>query len=132
LTQKFIVVDDDYINNIYCRIIIEMAFPEADIQTYTDPETALVYIQSAYNNSKAFDTILFLDINMPALTGWEFLEAYEQFDLTVKNKLNIYMLSSSIDPHDKERANANKNVLDYIEKPLTREQVEKCEEQIEH
>jgi two-component system, chemotaxis family, chemotaxis protein CheY len=124
LTQKFIVVDDDSINNVLSRIIIEMVYPQADIQAYTDPETALIYIQSVYSNNHALDTVLFLDINMPTLTGWEFLEAFEKLEHRVKAKLRVYMLSSSVDPRDKERAIGNKNVLDYFEKPLTKESVE--------
>jgi CheY-like chemotaxis protein len=125
LGQKFIVVDDDFINNMLCRFIIETVIPEADIQTYTDPETALTYIGSAYANADALTTVLFLDINMPTLTGWEFLEAFEQFDPSVKEKLRVYMLSSSVDPNDKERATGNKNVLEYVEKPLTKECVKR-------
>jgi CheY-like chemotaxis protein len=124
LIRTFIVVDDDPINNILSRIIIEMVVLEADIQTYIDPETALVYIRETYARRDAPDVVLFLDINMPTLTGWEFLDAFEQMDKKIKAKLKIYMLSSSVDPRDKERAADNKNVMDYMEKPLTRENVE--------
>jgi two-component SAPR family response regulator len=123
--QKFIVVDDDFINNMLCRFIIEKAFPGADIQTYTEPETALVYIQATCSGIHSGDTVLFLDINMPTLTGWEFLDAFEKFDEDIKEKLKIYMLSSSVDPQDKARAVGNKNVLDYMEKPLSREALER-------
>lgn len=123
MIQRFIIVDDDPINNIFCQTIIEMVFPEAEIQTYTDPETALAFIKSTYTSINAPETVLLLDINMPALTGWEFLDTFEQFDSVARDKIKVYMLSSSIDTRDKERASGNKNVLGYLEKPLTVENV---------
>jgi two-component system, chemotaxis family, chemotaxis protein CheY len=121
MTQKFILVDDDSINNVLSQMIIETVVPEADIQVYTDPETALLYLQSTYTQENPTDTVLFLDIYMPSLTGWEFLEAVENLEENVKEKLKVYMLSSSVDPRDKERAADNKKVLAYFEKLLTLE-----------
>jgi CheY-like chemotaxis protein len=129
LSQKFIVVDDDFINNIFCSTVIERTFPEADIQTFTEPEKALAYIQSMPADTYA-DTVLFLDINMPTLTGWEFLDFFEEFDLTIKDRFRVYMLSSSIDPGDKARATSNKNVLAYFEKPLTKESIESLRQKL--
>ena len=113
LKAKFIVVDDDYINNELCRLNIEEVFPEA----------ALLYIKSTFGDVNGLGSILFLDINMPTLSGWDFLEAYELFDEQIKNKISIYMLSSSVDYRDKKRATDNKNVLGYFEKPLTAENI---------
>jgi len=119
MITNFIVVDDDYVNNMICRKIIKKVSPEMDVQEFLDPDTALVYIKSTYSKTDAPDAVLFLDINMPIITGWEFLEAFERFDTRVKEHLKIYMLSSSVAPGDKERAANNKNVVDYIEKPLS-------------
>jgi CheY-like chemotaxis protein len=121
--QKFIAVDDDPISNLLSRIVIEDTLSEADIQTYTDPEAALAYIKSNYLNGNAPDTFLFLDINMPTLSGWEFLDVFDLFDQHIKEKLKVYILSSSVDPRDKQRAGANKSVIDYFEKPLTKENI---------
>ncbi|HXB44826.1 MAG TPA: response regulator [Puia sp.] len=123
MIQRYVVVDDDIINNELCRFVIEEVFPRADIETFTDPGKALVYIESTYIDINAPDAVVLLDINMPTLSGWEFLEAFEQFDERVKEKLKVYMLSSSVDPLDSVRAKSNKYVLDYIEKPLTSERV---------
>ena len=113
------VVDDDQISNIICEGIIKYVFPSASKQAFTNPQTALVYIKSTYAEQNSGSTILFLDINMPEISGWEFLEAFEQFDSSIKRHLKIYMLSSSIDYSDKERAACNKNVFEYLEKPLS-------------
>ncbi|MEI9912060.1 MAG: response regulator [Bacteroidota bacterium] len=123
MIQKFIIVDDESVNNLLCVIIIKDVFPAADIQTFTDPESALRYIQSAYAGKNGSDTVLLLDINMPTLTGWEFVDALEKFNAGIIKKLKVYMLSSSIDHRDKERAHNWKSILDFIEKPLTSENV---------
>jgi two-component SAPR family response regulator len=121
MKTNFILVDDDCVSNLIGRKIIKNVFPDADVYEFLDPETALLYIQSTYSKNGAPDTLLLLDINMPTISGWEFLEAFERFDTRVKEHFKIHMLSSSVAPCHKERAANNKNVSGYIEKPLTLE-----------
>ena len=116
---KYVVVDDDSFNNVICRMIIEDALGEVEINEFTKPEEGLLFIQK---NIKS-PAILFLDINMPTLTGWEFLEQYEKFREEVKMQVSIYMLSSSLDRRDKDKADANKYVKGFISKPLEFETV---------
>lgn len=122
--KNFIVLDDNLDNNLICAKIIKKVFPEAYVLTFSDPDIAIAYIISTYNKKNAPDAVLFLDINMPILSGWEFLDAFDQFDIRVKAHLKIYMLSSSFDSGDKLRAAQNKNVIGYFEKPLTRDKVQ--------
>jgi two-component SAPR family response regulator len=124
MDKNFIVVDDDSVNNLICRKVIKNVFPEAEVLAFTNPEKTLLYIKSNYAYSFGKTTILLLDINMPILSGWDFLEEFEGFDPNIKEQLKIYMLSSSTDQLDKDRANENKNVYGYIEKPLTKEIIE--------
>src|ERR1035437_2246217 len=91
----FIVIDDDHINNMICHRIIELTIPGAVIQIFSDPGKGLEYIQSAYSGSDAKDAILFLDINMPYLNGWEVLDRFNLFPDLVKENVKIFMLSSS-------------------------------------
>lgn len=123
--KNFIVVDDDSVNNLICRKVINHVFPKADVQTFINPETALIYIKSIYSESFGKTTILFLDINMPVLSGWDFLEEFENFETHIKEQLKIYILSSSIDYRDKDHATKNKNVCGYIEKPITKKIIAK-------
>lgn len=124
VNTSFIVVDDDSVNNLICRKVINLVFPEAEVLTFTNPEKALLYIKSNYAYSFGKRTILLLDINMPILSGWDFLEEFEGFDANIKEQLKIYMLSSSTDQLDKDLANENRNVSGYIEKPLNKEIME--------
>ena len=55
---------------------------------------------------------------MPSITGWEFLDQYEKFSEDVKKQISIYILSSSVDPRDKDKAEANKYIKGFISKPL--------------
>ena len=119
MNPVFIVVDDDSINNTICRKIIGRVIPEATVVAFTDPEEALAYVQTVYSKENAGTAILLLDINMPSLDGWEFLQAFEAFDADLKARFTIYMLSSSVDTRDTERASNNGNVRGYLQKPLS-------------
>ena len=116
---KYIIVDDDSLNNTICTMILEEALGNVEINEFTEPEKALLFIRE---NVKS-PTILFLDINMPILSGWEFLDQYEKFSKEVKMHISIYMLSSSLDRRDKDKAKANKYVQGFISKPLEFETV---------
>ena len=127
MIQRFIVVDDDKINNMLCSYIIEDSILNAEFTAFTDPEEALNYIKSSYADADcvAADTILFLDINMPLIDGWQFLEAFDLFDEQVKSCIEIHMLSSSIDQRDIDHAVNNKYVSSFLGKPLTEEIVKR-------
>ncbi|MBI5916532.1 MAG: response regulator [Bacteroidetes bacterium] len=119
---NFIIVDDDKLVNMFCSMLIKKVFSQADVKTFEFPESGLEYIETAQSIVEAeTPTVLFLDINMPTMTGWEFLDCFEQLDGKVKNRIKIYMLSSSVDERDKERAAANQYVKAYLTKPLSRE-----------
>ncbi|MDF3077671.1 MAG: hypothetical protein K0S09_1560 [Sphingobacteriaceae bacterium] len=114
--QIFIVVDDDSTNNLICKFAIQKASPGAAIQLFTEPEVALREIKE--NKEVSGPTLLFLDINMPSMTGWEFLEIFKDFDAETMQRFTIYILSSSIDDRDRIRANNNPLVSGFLSKPL--------------
>lgn len=119
--MRFLIVDDDQTTNFLTKMTIKKSFGEAEIVEFIDPEAALEYIETQYvKEPHTRKTILFLDINMPILTGWEFLEKFETFDETIKMQFNIYILSSSIDRTDIQLAKENSLVIDFIEKPLNK------------
>ena len=119
---RFIIIDNDPVNNLLCGLAIKDAVVDADILDFTNPVKAFEYISSG-NESNNHMNILLLDINLPIWSGWDFADQFEKLDEKIKNNFKIYMLSSSIDNNDKLRAAENKNVVDYIEKPLTERKV---------
>ena len=123
-STRFIVIDDDALNNKICRACIEKIFKEAPVATFTDPKLGIEHIEGEYSTAYHDDIgILFLDINMPTMTGWEFLELFDKLDEKIKDRIKIYILSSSVDKRDMERAQANKYVVYYLIKPLTKETI---------
>jgi len=119
ISPYFIAIDDDRIDNMICSKIIQQVIPGVEVKTFTDPEDGLEFFQSSYLTNENKYGILFLDINMPTLTGWEVLERFKNFPDDFRKRLKIFILSSSVSPRDKELADNNPMVCDFIQKPLT-------------
>lgn len=116
--QHYMVVDDDATNNMICEFTIKRYDKEAEIKLFTDPEKALGFIQKDYDPLVDRNpTILFLDLNMPTMTGWEFLDVFTNFDPWVKERFLIYILSSSIEDSTKE-AEIYTFIQGFLSKPL--------------
>jgi CheY-like chemotaxis protein len=113
-----LIIDDDEINNTFCRFIISKVGFDGHFQSFTNPEAGLRFVNEIITENHYDKVILFLDINMPVMTGWDFLKEFEKI---YKNQIDIqiYILSSSISDEDISQAKANKFVKDFISKPLS-------------
>ena len=121
--KHFIIIDDDSVNNIICNMVITHALPGATIKSFTQPTVALQEVKTEIDQFKDDKIVMLLDINMPEMNGWEFLQALEKtLDLS-QNRYMIFMASSSVNPEDKIKASQNPHIIDFIEKPLTKETV---------
>lgn len=117
---QFIVVDDDRTSNLICKHTLRRFFKENLIAIFTEPEDALKAIEEEYiKTDKNASIVLFLDINMPSMSGWEFLEVFKNFNTHIQKQFTIYMLSSSVGCDDAEKAEKNTFVSGFISKPLT-------------
>jgi len=123
-SPRFIAIDDDPVNNCICKLTIEMVASKPEIITFTNAAQGFEYIQNQYStNRDQTQTVLFLDINMPVMSGWEFLERFDNLGEDVKKRFKIFILSSSVDERDKQRSYANKNVNAFLVKPLVKDNV---------
>jgi CheY-like chemotaxis protein len=120
-TPIIALVDDDKVFQITASRTIMAAQLTDKILQFENGEDALVFLKDHAGDSETLPDYIFLDINMPIVDGWMFLEDYSLFKTNLSKKILIYMVSSSIDPRDVDRAKQNENIREYIIKPVTRE-----------
>ena len=113
--ERFIIIDDDAASNLLSKFVIQRLFGKVSITSFIHPVEALSYIASTPPD-ELVNTVLFVDINMPVLTGWEFLTSLSE-QVPMLN-FKVYIVSSSIDKNDQILAEDNQWVNGYIEKPL--------------
>jgi len=124
VSTRFIIIDDDDFNNKICTVTIEKISKDTNIKTFLDPVEGFAHIVSEYSRTDHNATaVLFLDINMPMMNGWAFLDRFDELDESIKKRVKIYILSSSVDKRDIAKAKANKNIVHYLIKPLTKETI---------
>ena len=107
---KVMLVDDQKMANFITRKLIEVTGFSTEVVDYTVPQEALLDL------SNTNPDLIFLDLNMPEVNGWQFLEV-----LTEKqNQTQVVIVTSSTSIHDKEKAQKYAQVIDFLEKPLTK------------
>ncbi len=115
------LIDDDKLFLFLTRKTILATKKEVNLKEFTDANVALNYLKEIVNNSELQPDIIFLDISMPIMDGWDFLDEYMKLDNHIINKPRVYIFSSSISPHDSERAKSIGVVTDFIVKPLVKD-----------
>jgi CheY-like chemotaxis protein len=125
--EKILLIDDDEINNFLNSMIIDEAELAHEVKTYTSAEKALQYLSALVKdpNSQDLPDLILLDVNMPEMDGWDFLEEYKKLNQKILKKTKLMMLSSSMHERDVNRAKTYNFVVDYLPKPLTPALVDK-------
>ena len=118
---NLLVIDDDDINIFIIKKIVEKTGYEAKMVAKTNGQIAIDYLKELIQSGQPFPHLILIDINMPVLNGWEFLESYEQ--LGIEENVDMYMLSSSVYENDIEKAKTYKTVKGFISKPLSIERL---------
>lgn len=113
------LIDDDHVTNMLNQFFLEEHFPQTQISAFTDAEVALEELC----NHRNMPDCIFLDINMSVMDGWEFMDELKMKTPGLSNIPDIYILSSSVDPADFEKASACGLVKGFISKPLEMEKV---------
>lgn len=118
-----LLVDDNPADNQFHKIRITKAGVAEHIQIVTSGQAALDYIKKSGepNQSASYPKpeLILLDINMPGMNGFEFLEEYKKLDDALKSKVVIVMLTNSLNPDDQKRAMETKEISEFQNKPLS-------------
>jgi CheY-like chemotaxis protein len=118
------LIDDDEIVKFIGAKVIESTHLVNKIKTFSNGEEAIDFLKSNSKNPDQLPEIILLDLNMPIMDGFEFLEKYILLEPKLGKKITIYIVSSSMSPTDIERINQISEVSDYIIKPITKEKFE--------
>jgi CheY-like chemotaxis protein len=115
--NTIMLIDDDEPTNFLSKMLIEEAHCTEHIQVADSGKMALEYLSNGNNSPD----LIFLDINMPAMNGWEFLEKYRELEKAKQGKIVIIMLTTSLNPDDKIKAGQIPEIAGFENKPLSSE-----------
>ena len=117
---NLLVIDDDDINIFIIKKIVEKTGYDVNMVAKANGLLAIDHLKATLGQDD-FPHLVLIDINMPVLNGWEFLDAYE--DLNISKRVDMYMLSSSVYENDIEKAKTYAKVKGFISKPLSIERL---------
>ncbi len=121
------LIDDNEIDNLINQRVIENAGICNHIFTHTGGKSAIEFLKNAEKvatsskDNSLLPQIIFLDIDMPLMDGFQFLDEFDNLSDTIKSHCKIVMLTSSISIKDTKRSKSYNNVKEYINKPLSKE-----------
>lgn len=124
MLEQILCVDDDPITLMLCKKVIVKASFSKEIITSQNGEEALQYFNTlkyaaAEHPTKKHPQLIFLDLNMPVMGGWEFLDHFNSLEFSEFKNIKVIVLSSTIDPEDIEKSKTYPMVIDFLSKPIT-------------
>ncbi|MBC7913313.1 MAG: response regulator [Pyrinomonadaceae bacterium] len=121
---KVAVVDDDQIYQFIMQRTLAKIDSASKILNFSNCEDFLIFLKRNAQNPDYLPDLVLLDLNTPFMNGWEFLEAYNTLKASLSKKIDVYMVSSSVDPYDMEEATNQENLQGFLTKPLNPEQLQ--------
>ena len=133
MLNKILCIDDDQITLMLCKMVIAKASFSNEIATAKNGEDALNFFDILKTSDKNIikPELIFLDLNMPIMNGWEFLEAFNTEKYAEFHNTKIIILSSTIDPGDLEKSKKYPLVIDFLPKPISKEMLEYLKDKIQ-
>ncbi|TDD98600.1 response regulator [Flavobacterium cellulosilyticum] len=127
MLDTLLFIDDDPITLMLCKMVISKASFSKVIITAKNGEEALQYFDKLIQNNtenKKIPQLIFLDLNMPVMGGWEFLDHFSTDKYSEYNDIKVIILSSTVDPEDLKNSQKYPMILDFLSKPISKEMLE--------
>lgn len=121
--KQLTLVDDDDVFVFLTTKMLEQSKLIELIKIFDNGYDALVFLKENMDNVEVLPDVILLDLSMPIMDGWQFLEEYVKIHPVIGKKITIYICSSSISPDDINRAKAINEVSDFIIKPMTKDKL---------
>lgn len=122
-----LLVDDDDATNFIHKYVIEEAEFAENIKVVENGKEALDYLISTNESGYLRPNLIFLDINMPVMDGWEFLKHYKQLGKDQQGHMMVVMITTSLNPDDKDYAESTGAIDHFMSKPLTVEMLQELQ-----
>lgn len=122
------IIDDDEIYLFSIKKVIEVNKLSEKVLEFRNGQEALDFFSTCSDHTNLPDVIL-LDINMPVMNGWEFIEEFKKLKPAIDKNIMLYVVSSSVDRTDVDKARSLSNVHDYLIKPMTASQLKSIYQQ---
>jgi len=120
LKNLILIDDDEIVVYLTKRLVAETNLVKLT-QVFSNGKSAIDYLNENADNADSLPEIIFLDLFMPIMDGWDFLEEYIMLKPKLHKQITIYIITSSVSPEDITRAKSYSEVSDYIVKPITKE-----------
>ncbi|MEO1049382.1 MAG: response regulator [Bacteroidota bacterium] len=117
--DHILLIDDNAADNFFNETMIRRSCYIQRLTVVQTAEAALLFLRSDENGKPPKPDLIFLDINMPRMNGWEFLDEYKKLDERQKASIVIVMLTTSLNPEDMEKAQAIDEINDFRNKPIS-------------
>lgn len=133
-TNIVFLVDDNSVDNFVHKKMIELNKFASQVRIFINAKDALYYLSEIDDlsyNEHTIPSIIFLDLNMPLINGFQFLELYEKLPSIIHSKCKIVILTNSLNPADRVQAKANKHIITFINKPLSSDHFAELNELLE-
>lgn len=124
MTKHIFIIDDDPISVVILKKNLELIHVVQKIITFSNGKEALAYFNKEYHSKDEY--VIFLDINMPQMNGWDFLNEIEPF--VAKQNTIIFLLTSSLNKQDMDKATQFSLIEKYLSKPISKEMLTEIKE----
>jgi CheY-like chemotaxis protein len=124
------VIDDDEIYTYAVKRIIESSQIAAKTLFFPNGKLALLFFEEYLHQTESLPDLILLDINMPILDGWQFMDEFVKLSPLIHKKITVYIVSSSIDEADFQKARSYEQISDFVVKPVTVAKLKKIVEEM--